>query len=249
MDKDEKILMIAAALLVGGVGGLWLRHSQTSPAPSAPTAVVQSPPTAPPAPAPLAPVLPSLDDSDTLARSKAGKLSTDARWEDWIKPEGLLRRGAAVFETLSAGSVPREALSFLSPRKKFLFKRRSSGVLLDPNGYSRYDKTADIFSSIDAPAAGAFLKEMKPLFEQACREFGGRTCAYPDAFTRAATPLIETPVVEGEVKLKDSEKGIVYLFADERLERLKPAQKQLLRMGPRNQKLIQAKLKDILKAL
>jgi len=247
MDKDEKILMIAAALLVGGAGGLWLHHART-PAVPAPAVVIQ-PPSAPQAPEPAAPPLPSLDDSDTLARSKAAKLSTDARWEDWLKPEGLLRRGAAVVEMLSVGTVPREALSFLSPRKKFAAKRRKNGIFLDPSGYSRYDRTAEIFAFIDAAATAAFIKEMKPLFEQACREFGGRSCSYPNAFSRAAAPLIETPVVDGEVRLKDSEKGIVYLFADERLERLKPTQKQLLRMGPRNQKLIQAKLKDILKAL
>jgi hypothetical protein len=34
-------------------------------------------------------------------------------------------------------------------------------------------------------------------------------------------------------------------MADERLESLSPAQKQLFRMGPRNVKIIQAKLRDI----
>ena len=39
--------------------------------------------------------------------------------------------------------------------------------------------------------------------------------------------------------------GIVYAYADPRLEGLSPAQKQLLRMGPENVKAIQAKLREI----
>jgi hypothetical protein len=43
--------------------------------------------------------------------------------------------------------------------------------------------------------------------------------------------------------------GTSYEFEDDRLESLTPAQKQLLRMGPRNVRLVQGKLLEIAHAL
>ena len=59
--------------------------------------------------------------------------------------------------------------------------------------------------------------------------------------------LLSTPAIDGSERLK--QKGIGYGYADDRLESLTPAQKQLLRMGPRNARVIKAKLRDIAIAL
>jgi hypothetical protein len=59
--------------------------------------------------------------------------------------------------------------------------------------------------------------------------------------------LLETPVVEGDVRLEP--RGALYEYADPRLEALLPAQKQLIRTGPRNTRLMQAKLREIALAL
>jgi hypothetical protein len=45
--------------------------------------------------------------------------------------------------------------------------------------------------------------------------------------------MIATPIPEGPVRLVEG-KGATWAFADPALERLDPAQKQLLRMGPEN---------------
>ena len=55
--------------------------------------------------------------------------------------------------------------------------------------------------------------------------------------------LLKTPVVDGDVAL--ASKSVAYEFADPRLQSLSSAQRQFLRMGPRNVRLIQAKLREI----
>jgi hypothetical protein len=50
-------------------------------------------------------------------------------------------------------------------------------------------------------------------------------------------------VIEGDIPLR--QKVISYAYVDEKLESLSPAQKHLLRMGPRNVRIIQAKLREI----
>jgi hypothetical protein len=50
-------------------------------------------------------------------------------------------------------------------------------------------------------------------------------------------------VVEGEVRLNADR--VSYRFADPALESLAAAQRQFLRMGPRNVRIVQAKLREI----
>ena len=54
---------------------------------------------------------------------------------------------------------------------------------------------------------------------------------------------MKVPIPRGDVELTPA--GVGYAFADERLEQLTPAQKQLLRMGPENVKKVQDKLREI----
>lgn len=245
MDKRYILLGFAVTLGIGaGLGTrLFLRREPPPPAAVEPA---PAPAAAPPA---AATPLPTMEEAEVLLRAKAAALSTDARWGDWLKTEELLRRAAAAVDTIAAGKVPREALAFLSPRKKFPVKRSDEGIFADPAGYARYDRAAEVFATIDARAAARLLKDLGPLFAQACREFGGSACAYPDAFMRAAGHLLEAPPASEMARLKPSEKGIVFAYEDERLERLSPAQKQLLRMGPKNQARVTGKLREIVAAL
>lgn len=86
---------------------------------------------------------------------------------------------------------------------------------------------------------------MKPLFQQAFRKLGYPDRDFQDTLIEAMINLLATPVVEKDIILIDSEKGINYLMVDEVLEKLNPAQKHLLRMGPENTLKIQKKLREI----
>jgi hypothetical protein len=60
---------------------------------------------------------------------------------------------------------------------------------------------------------------------------------------RAIIELLRVPAIDGEVALEPH--GIVYAFAEPRLQSMSAAQKQLLRMGPQNVRAVQAKLREI----
>jgi hypothetical protein len=64
---------------------------------------------------------------------------------------------------------------------------------------------------------------------------------------RALRRLEVAPVREGPVFVEADEN--VYTFADAKLEALGPVEKHLLRMGPRNTRLVQAKAREIEAAL
>jgi len=213
----------------------------TPPAPPAPTPPV---PTAPVAPAQeAAPPLPPLAQSDDFVRSLAGALSPHALLGDWLGHEGNIERFVAAVDAVASGDTPRPLLLFLAPGGSFRVVERDGRVYLDPKSYERYDGVADAVATIDAPRAVEAYRRVQPLCEQAYRDLGHPDGRFDDALGRALHVLLATPVLEGDVPL--TPKVTTYAFADAKLEALTPAQKQLLRMGPRNVRLVQRELRAL----
>jgi len=247
MDKDDKAVWRDAALLVAVIaGGIFIYRFASAPPPSAPP--VSSPAPAAPSAAPAA-ALPKLEDSDAFVRGRAAALSSDPRFAAWLKTDDLVARLTAAANMLALGKVPADAFKFLAPGAKFPVRRRGGHIFMDARGYARYAPFAGAVASVDAAAAARFFLDLKPLFQQAWESLGEKGADVQDVFVRAAGELSKAPVLAGDVELKEGKKGIVYAYADAAVERLSPAQKQLLRMGPENAGKIQAKLREIVAAL
>jgi hypothetical protein len=114
---------------------------------------------------------------------------------------------------------------------------------IDPRTYRRYDKYADAVAGIDARGAARLYATLKPRIEDGYRDLGHPDGNVDKALERALVELMKTPVVDGDVALVS--KSVAYEFADPKLQSLSSAQRQFLRMGPRNVRLIQAKLREI----
>jgi Protein of unknown function (DUF3014) len=154
----------------------------------------------------------------------------------------------AVTDNLAEGVSPRKQLTFLAPSQPFLVQQKAGRMFIDPRSYARYDTFADVVASIDANAFASLVRELHPLLQSAYHALG-----YPDrnvdvAAAQALQRLVSAPVVESGVEVKPGH-GALYEFADEKLEKQGPVAKHLLRMGPRNTKLIQAKARELAQAL
>ena len=118
---------------------------------------------------------------------------------------------------------------------------------MDPDGYQRYVGLAAVVMSLDAKGCATLYKKLQLPIQQAYREMGYPDEDFNETLKKAILVLLETPVVRDRVYL---EKDILtYHYVDPKLENLSTAQKHLLRMGPDNMIVIQAKLKDIAQAL
>ena len=246
MDNDNKAVGIASALLVVVLGGVIYYYKYVTPAPEAVAPAAPPPPVAAPV-APPAEPLPKLEQSDGFMRGAATSLSTDPVLAAWLKTDDLLSRFAAAVNMIGKGGIPKDALSFMAPRRKFKVRKKGGRFFADPGGYARYDAVAGAVASLDAAAAARLFQKCKPLFQEAYQALGERNGDVRDAVVRAAEELLKAPVVAGGAPLK--EKGLVYAYVDDALESLSPAQKQLMRMGPKNQEAIQSKLRALVQAL
>ncbi len=238
-------------LLALAVGGWYLRRSRSLPQQTTPRAANEPAAT----PAPTRPLggegedieLPPLGDTDPMVRMLVGRLSTHPAVTSWLATDGLIRNATLTVQNVAAGETPARHLRRIAPQGAFAVRAEGADLFVDPRSYGRYNWLADAVASLDTEGSARLYSTLKPRVEEAYAELGSPDTRFDAALERAIVVLLETPVVEGDVRLVT--RGAMYAYADARLEDLSPAQKQLLRTGPRNTRLIQAKLREIARAL
>jgi hypothetical protein len=243
---------IAVVLLLAAIGAaiyVAFRWQPTHPpsaaaTPAAPV-IANAPPALGAAGEPV--TIPPLDASDSVVRTLVQALSESPAVMAWLPTSGLIRNFTVVVSNIADGATPAKHLTSLRPASAFRVVEQGGDTYVDPRSYDRYTRIADAVASIDPAAAARLYGTLKPRIEEANRELGVQNASFDRTLTRAIVALLETPVVDSPPRLKP--KGIGYAYADERLEQLTAAQRQLLRMGPRNERVIKARLREIALAL
>ena len=193
-------------------------------------------------------VIPPLDESDALVRQLVAALSSHPHVAAWLATDDLIRNFTAVVQDISGGWTPASRLQALAPAASFRVVDREGDLYIDAQSYARYDSLADAVASIDAAGAARLYATLKPRIEEADDEQGFPHVPFDRTLERAIVRLMATPVVSETVAVEaQGAKGFAY--ADAQLEHLSPAQKHLLRMGPRNVRIIREKLGEIAAAL
>ena len=241
-------LAAVAVAAVGLLAVLFLvfRHPATPKAIPSPTPLAA-------APAPLAEAgpgapLPALDESDSFVRQLAAGLSAHPEFARWLARTSLVRTLTAVVVNVAEGETPRPHLEFLAPKQRFRAARRPARLIVpDPVGFAGYDVFGDAVASVDAAAAANAHRSLAPHSEAAYVDLGHPEGGFPSALDKAIRVLLAVPVLRDDVELVPH--AIGFRYADPKLESLTPAQKQFLRIGPRNVRLIQGKLRQLATAL
>ncbi len=240
---------LAAVVVLAGLGFVGYKVStRTAPPVPTPAPRVEATPV-PSSPQPSeepAADLPALDESDAFARDLLRGVSGDARWAEWLKTTGLVRRFVVVVENVAEGQNPASHLSFLALKDTFRPETKRGSVALGAAGYARFDPVGATAASLDADKAAAAYRRLHPLLTAAYKQLGSPD-GFDAALERAIVVILRTPVLEGDVPLVYQPP--YYRYADPTLEALQPIQKQLLRMGPRNERRVQDKVREIGRAI
>lgn len=237
----NKILAAAALVLVAA--SVWYALRPQRPPPPSP----YPPPQVKTTPAPADVPLPPVADSDARMRGDLSSASPRPEWAKWLSQSDLLERAAVVLDNLAEDASPRKQLEFLAPQGNFRIIEKKALPTIDPRSYQRYDAVADVIGSLDAKVFAQAVRALHPLLEAAYHRLGYPDRKLDDVTQKALQRIIDAPVVEGPIQLEP--KGAVYKFAYDQLEAAGPVEKHLLRMGPRNTKIIQDKARQIAAAL
>jgi hypothetical protein len=236
---------------LAAVGALAMLYFALRPPASPGVATTPAPPPAVATPAPPSPTpaasLPSLDESDDFVRQLAGALSHNPEVTRFFARDGLVRLLTVVAVNVAAGESPRPHLLFLAPKQHFRAQSRGATLVPDPASFAGYEAIVDAIVSLDAAACARTFEGAEPLFDTAFRDFGQPGVTFRAALDGAVGSLLAVPAVADDVQLVSH--ATVLRYADPSLESLTPAQKQFLRMGPRNVRRVQSKIREIAAAL
>jgi Protein of unknown function (DUF3014) len=239
-------LIPAVAVAAAGAYGayrLWFAGRE-SPAAGPPVAAAPSPDANAPAPSPAPDETPV---DATGAKPVLEKISSSPLFRAWVAEANPVRRIVVILANAAEGTIARKLLSPFAPSSPFSVEQRGDRTVIAAESYSRYDATADAIDSVDARALASAYRRLHGALEAAFRELGYPTGSLDRLTVRALKRIESAPLSDGDVALANE--GGVWVFADARQERLGDLEKQLLRMGPRNGRRLQAKAREIREAL
>jgi len=232
-NKRSWIPIAVAVVAIAAIGGgYWYLRRPAAPPPQQPAQPQAQAPKAPDAP------LPPSEKSDSQMRKDLASLSTLPEWAQWLGVSDLLDRFVVFVDNVAEDVSPRKQLDFINvtPQKS---ERLETG---------RYDRIVAVIASVDAKGMAQVVRDMHPLLETAYRKLGYPDRKFDQVAAKALQRIIDAPVVEKPVRLVP--KGANnFGFEDEKLEAQGPVEKLLLRMGPKNTKILQNKARELAAAL
>lgn len=191
-------------------------------------------------------VLPVLSKSDSAFREAI--VSASPKLKPWLKTDQVIRKYLIVVNDFSQGLWLEKHMRFLKHSKAFSVETNDKGLFIADESYRRYDALASAIDAIDTKKAIEAYKQFKPLLLEAFSDFG-----YPperpleDIFLKSASQILAAPIIKEPIALVRP--SVFYKYANEDLESLSPVSKQMLRMGPKNTRIIQNKVRQLVQEL
>lgn len=189
----------------------------------------------------LAPLAESDTQVRTLARERG--LASHALARRALEQPDLVTLIARSLLEISEGRSPRGRLLSLAPKRPFEVDRGGESPRIAPESYRRYDPLVDAFVGLDSRTLVRLYRQLEPLFDEAYAQLGVPDGDFDDVLGAAMDMLLAAPAPGEDAPLVP--RALRYEFADPALERLPPAQRQLLRMGPRNVERVREKLEEL----
>jgi len=266
------VLPLAVAILALAGIGIWYFFGKAQEEPAPPPETTEIVPAAPVQPLPRAPDIPepepepeaappaallepneppqpelTLETSDAALRQQLAPSFNSEVLAPALETDDLIERGTALVNAASQGLVLPKLFPLPPPQGKFTVSAEGDRVYLDPDSYRRYDSYAQAISAIDPATLADTFHQFRPLLEQAYAALGYEAEDLDNALIRALDRVLAAPVLQQPPLL---EKDVTtYKFADESLEALNPLAKQLMRMGPENQALVQEQARALRREL
>ena len=247
--RTHRALPIVGYLLLfavaGGLGWWWQasRDGDSIGGPAAATAANTPDETAPVE----AEGMPALDASDAFVRGVVSRISSHPQFASWLVNDNLARRFVIAVVEVAHGRSPESHLDFMTPEGEFKAQARDGKTYVDPATFRRYDALATTLTSLDTQGTAQAFHDLHPLFEKAYRELGLRDQTFDETLQKAFDRMLAVRVPDQPPEVRPE--GAGYGFTSEQLEKLSPAEKHLVRMGPENARRVQAKLRDLAQAL
>lgn len=191
--------------------------------------------------------VPPLADTDPWLQQIVEQLSSHPQLAEWMLTPELIRGFVVVVDNVAEGVGPRKHLEMMVPKDGFTTRESDGEVLVDPASYRRFNVVVEVIESLDTEGTAELYQAIRPLCQQAYQDLGYPGEDFEATLSRAVNRLLAVPVVDRPITLE--KKITAYRFQDPELEKLSPAAKQFLRLGPENLRRLQAKVRSLALAI
>jgi len=263
-DADEsfrkKVIWGSAAVVVLGLLGAvyyYKYHAAVPPPPQVESRPAQPapPPQAATEPAIRNPVpipadtkpLPALNDSDPDVRESLVGVFGARSISQFMVPENVVRHIVVTVDNLPRKKVAIELRPIKPTPGTTVTATQGDITTLGAANFERYAPLIKVVRSTDtAVLVNAYFK-LYPLFQQSYEDLGYPGQYFNDRLVEVIDDMLRAPDLQGPIEL--TQPKVFYEYADPKLESLSSGQKLLLRMGPANEAIMKAKLRELRKAI
>ena len=188
-----------------------------------------------------------LDVSDQAVKESILALSRVPMLATLVVNDGILERVVASIVNTAQGDLPANT-HLLSPLKdEFSVYKKANTLYINPASFDRYRPYAEAFTQMQTEDILALYTQYSDQLNAQFDEIAAPGTTFEETLIKAINQLLDTPLVSLPIAVQTDR--AMYQFVNPQLEALSPVQKQFLRMGPNNMRLVMRKLRDLRSAL
>ena len=164
-----------------------------------------------------------------------------------IVNESIIANMVATVVNTADGKLPENVSMLTATKNKFSVFTKGDNQFITPESFTRYNVYAQTFAAIETDS---LLRLLNDYNDEITTQFAQITLPNSDfnlTLINAINELLDTPTVSLPIAVESD--SVMYRFVNPQLEALSPAQKQLVRMGPDNMRLVKRKLRELRDAL
>jgi hypothetical protein len=242
---------LAFVIVLVGALYLWLQYSRPdpqalSPIDMAPAPAAQNGPKIRypiPVDEQAAKQLPALEESDQTMWEAMTALLGRKTLKDLFHSKEIVRHIVVTIDNLPRKTVATHLLPTKPVSGRFLATGKGEGLAIAPKNAARYTPFVRAAEMIDTKQLVQTYIRLYPLFQRAYQDLGYPKGYFNDRLVDVIDDLIDTPEIEGPVRLEQPH--VVYRFADPDLEAESAGHKIMIRMGSENAARVKTKLREI----
>lgn len=189
---------------------------------------------------------PPVDGSEAALRQQLKQAGVSDAALALLAPKDLIRRAVTFTNLVADGYIDHDSGPFAPMGQAFSADAASPSI---SHSMRRYDRYTLVLSAVPPATAAALYKKLYPLLNSAQKELGEQA-SYHTRLNQAMNVLIsapQQPIPPALVAHTGNTKA--WRYANPELEKLPPAQKQLIRTGPSNQRKITEWLRQFQQAI
>jgi hypothetical protein len=165
----------------------------------------------------------------------------------FLVPENIVRHIVVTVDNLPRKKVATELRPVKPTPGATVTATQGDITTLGSANFERYAPLIKVVRSTDTAVLTNVYFKLYPLFQQSYEDLGYPGQYFNDRLVEVIDDMLRAPDVQGPIELRQPK--VFYEYADPKLESLSAGQKLLLRMGPANEAIMKAKLRELRKAI